>query len=146
MPAFTRFDHAPHASALRRIGLALLVLFAAMPLAAAGANGKPASGKAAVEHRCGWFVNPSPANAWLIDRDGEWVVAMQGGHQADGDWPPPIAEKEWVQYGGNSYGYGCACMKVRTDRKHMRIERIVSSQGKTLAQCRRDRALTEPSL
>ena len=37
--------------------------------------------------RCGWFSNPTPANASLYDRDGEWVIGVQGGHQAEGDWP-----------------------------------------------------------
>lgn len=93
--------------------------------------------------RCGWFVNPTPANAWLIDRDGEWTVAMQGGHQAEGDWPAPPSKKEWVAPEGDDrgYGYGCACMKVVAgpDRS---IARILSAKGKPLAQCRRDRALT----
>lgn len=111
--------------------------------------GKTAAKGPAVENRCGWFVNPSPGNAWLLDRDGEWTVAIQGGHQADGDWPPPRGEKEWVPAGGEGdprgYGYGCACMKVKTDRAQMLITRIVSSQGKPLSQCRRDGKLSEPS-
>lgn len=32
------------------------------------------------ELRCGWFDNPSPANATLLDGDGEWIIGMQGGH------------------------------------------------------------------
>ena len=130
------------------IDVLLMVLVAGLPVLEAVAKGKSASAKAAIENRCGWFVNPSPANAWLIDRDGEWTVAIQGGHQADGDWPPPRAEKEWVPAGGEGdprgYGYGCACMKVKTDRAQMLITRIVSSQGKPLSQCRRDRKLSEP--
>ncbi|QWP79512.1 DUF4087 domain-containing protein [Lysobacter sp. K5869] len=124
--------------------LALAVLaFAVLPTAAA-AKGK--TRPAAVENRCGWFLNPSPGNAWLIDRDGEWIVAIQSGHQADGDWPPPrSSEKEWVPAGGEGdprgYGHGCVCMKVVTAPGH-RIARILSGQGKPLAQCRRDRALT----
>ena len=39
------------------------------------------------EMRCGWFSNPTPGNASLYDRDGEWIIGVQGGYQADGDWP-----------------------------------------------------------
>jgi hypothetical protein len=41
----------------------------------------------AEENRCGWFSNPTPGNAWLEDRDGEWTVGIQGNHEAEGDWP-----------------------------------------------------------
>jgi len=47
------------------------------------------------ETRCGWFVNPTSGNAWLIDHDGESSVGIQGGHQADGDWPQ-FRDAEWV--------------------------------------------------
>ncbi|HRB21197.1 MAG TPA: DUF4087 domain-containing protein [Nitrosomonas sp.] len=40
-----------------------------------------------VEKICGWFDNPTPANAWLTDHHGEWTIAVQGGYQAEGDWP-----------------------------------------------------------
>ncbi|MEZ8685958.1 DUF4087 domain-containing protein, partial [Vibrio alginolyticus] len=32
----------------------------------------------AEETRCGWLENPSPANMWLIDRDGSWDISVQG--------------------------------------------------------------------
>ncbi|MGH8081114.1 MAG: DUF4087 domain-containing protein [Lysobacter sp.] len=125
--------------------LAWLVVSAiTMTVLGTQARGKPVAAAGTIENRCGWFVNPSPGNASLIDRDGEWTIAVQGGHQADGDWPPPIRESQWVSYGVGSYGYGCACLRVQTDREQMQIKRIVSSQGKPLSQCRRDRALTEP--
>ena len=38
----------------------------------------------APERRCGWLQNPTPANYWLIDRDGEWTIGAQGGYQAPG--------------------------------------------------------------
>jgi hypothetical protein len=31
------------------------------------------------ETRCGWFSNPTPANIWLYDRDGDWTIGVQGG-------------------------------------------------------------------
>jgi len=125
-----------HGRTALRLFPALLAL--AAPLVGAAAA-KPA------QTRCGWFVNPTPANAWLIDRDGEWTVALQGGHQAEGDWPAPPSKKEWVAPEGDDrgYGYGCACMKVITGPDHT-VVRILSAKGKPLAQCRRDRALTEP--
>src|SRR6185503_17709604 len=71
------------------------------------------------EMRCGWFSNPTPANASLFDRDGEWIIGVQGGH----------------------YGYGCACLRVRVDRAEQRILVIESAQARALSVCRRDPAL-----
>lgn len=39
-----------------------------------------------LETRCGWFHNPSPANITLYDRDGEWILGVQGGYQLKDDW------------------------------------------------------------
>lgn len=124
----------------RSLPLHRAAVAALLACAAAGAQAKPP------ETRCGWFLNPSPGNAWLIDRDGEWTIALQGGHQAEGDWPAPPSKSQWVAPEGDDrgYGYGCACMKVEADRAEKTILRIVSAQGKPLKQCRRDRALTEP--
>jgi hypothetical protein len=149
MPTLARFECNHYEpcrglTGIGRLGFLLVVLIAVMPGFGAAAKGRSASGKAAVENRCGWFVNPTPANAWLIDRDGEWIIATQGGDQAEGDWPSPISEKQWVSYGNGSYGHGCACMRVLTDRKTMHVKRIVSSAGKPLSQCRRDPKLVEP--
>lgn len=91
------------------------------------------------ETRCGWFVNPTPANAWLIDAAGEWIIGTQGGDQADGDWPS-FKDSQWVKTNGN-YGHGCACMKVDTNRSDERITRIISSYAKPLSACRKDKAL-----
>lgn len=102
----------------------------------------PAVGLAAqtrFELRCGWFSNPTPANAWLIDKDGEWTIGIQGGYQAEGDWPD-ISERQWVKTNVH-YGYGCACIRASIDRKTERVIQIKSGYGKTLAACRRDPAL-----
>lgn len=112
---------------------------ATLALAQAGAQAQ--AGETAVQ-RCGWFENPTPANAWLTDRDGEWIIGVQGGHQADGDWPE-FARFRWVRSNG-SYGYGCACMKVLADAATGRVSRIVSSRSRPLGICRNDRALKEP--
>lgn len=101
------------------------------------------SGGGKFENRCGWFENPTPANAWLTDRDGEWIIGIQGGHQAEGDYPD-FADDQWVKTNVN-YGYGCACMKVRVDYKTRRVLEIASATAKPLSVCRNDRALKEPS-
>lgn len=90
-----------------------------------------------IETRCGWFNNPTPANASLFDREGEWIIGVQGGYQAEGDWPET---KEWVETNVH-YGYGCTCARVSVDRQSKRVIRIESSKGRPLSACRRDRAL-----
>lgn len=89
--------------------------------------------------RCGWFDNPTPANASLTDRDTDWTVGVQGGHQAQGDWPR-FADRDWVRTGHGSHGYGCACMKVSTDDKEQ-IVQIFSARSRPLSACRQDPAL-----
>ena len=91
------------------------------------------------EMRCGWFSNPTPANASLFDREGEWIIGVQGGEQAEGDWPQ-FSPKQWVETNGH-YGYGCACLRVRVDRSERRILVIESAQARALSLCRRDPAL-----
>ena len=90
------------------------------------------------ERRCGWLHNPTPANWWLVDRDGEWLIAAQGGYQAPGmDDMPDMTTREWVSTNGN-YGHGCACMNVTTDRASRRVTRIESATPLPLRQCRAD--------
>jgi hypothetical protein len=94
-----------------------------------------------IENRCGWFVNPTPANASLLDRDGEWIIGMQGGHQAEGDWPE-FKHNQWVRQNG-SYGYGCACLKVVVDKNTHEVVQIDSASVRSLDICRKDPALKE---
>ena len=80
---------------LRLVPLAVLLL----PLLAA-------SPAAASERRCGWIHNPTPANWWLIDRDGNWGIASQGEERtADMDRIPDLTTRDWVRTNG-WYGYG----------------------------------------
>ena len=116
-----------HASA---VALLLLVL----SLAALAAAGQQRS-----EQRCGWFSNPTPANAWLIDRDGEWTISVQGDYSAEGDWPN-FPDRYWKKTNIN-YGYGCACMRVTTNRAEKQIIVIKSAVAKPLSTCRNDKAL-----
>lgn len=95
--------------------------------------------------RCGWFINPTPANVWLHDRDGEWIIGVQGAHQARGDWPN-FKDQEWVRFGNGSYGYGCACLRVQANNSTREITRIHAATVRPLAACRGDPAIkgTEP--
>jgi uncharacterized protein DUF4087 len=98
------------------------------------------AGSPRFENRCGWFANPTPANAWFYDRDGEWIIGVQGGHQAEGDWPD-VKPRQWVRTNVGDYGYGCSCMRARVNKQTHEVLEIKSSRGRTLAQCRNDPAL-----
>ncbi len=95
----------------------------------------------AAEKRCGWFHNPTPSNAWLIDRDDEWIVGYQGGHQAEGDWPD-FSDKQWVKTNVH-YGYGCACITVELDKKTKYVKRILKAEALDLSVCERDKSLNK---
>ena len=127
---------------MRAVTLRLLfvgsISLAAVSLASRpGAHG--AAGAVRAETRCGWFSNPTPANASLHDRDDEWIVGVQGGHQAEGDWPS-FGPKQWVETNGH-YGHGCACLTVEVDRESGRVLVIKSARARPLSACRRDKAL-----
>ncbi|HVP09346.1 MAG TPA: DUF4087 domain-containing protein [Burkholderiales bacterium] len=109
-------------------------------LATVGATDARADAPAVL--RCGWFENPTPGNATLADRDGEWTIGMQGGNQAEGDWPR-FRKGEWVAT-NRSYGHGCACLKVVADPATREVKRIVSAKARPLKACREDKALKEP--
>lgn len=120
---------------LRLLFVGLLLFAAALLTAQPGTAGAPV----VAETRCGWFSNPTPANASLHDREDEWVIGVQGGQQADGDWPS-FSPKQWVNTNGH-YGYGCACMSVEVDRESGRVTQINNARARPLSACRRDKAL-----
>lgn len=115
------------------------LLLAAVAFVSGQPGGTVAPVAAQSETRCGWFSNPTPANASLHDRNGEWVIGVQGGHQAEGDWPE-FGRGQWVRTNVN-YGYGCACLRVRVNRQTKEVIEIESARARPLAVCRRDRAL-----
>jgi hypothetical protein len=93
--------------------------------------------------RCGWLVNPTPANWWLTDRDGQWILGTQGADQAPGmDEMPDMSTAGWVETNGH-YGYGCACMTITADGDGQ-VTKIADAQPKPLKQCRADRKLPKP--
>ena len=108
---------------------------------AAGAVALPSPAQRAPERRCGWLQNSTPANYWLIDRDGEWTLSVQGGYRAPGmDEMRDMTTRGWVEVNGH-YGYGCACMTVTTDRQTGRVTRLFSATPLPLRRCRADRRL-----
>ncbi len=116
------------------------ILAAAACLAIGPATGIAAADK--TEKRCGYLANPTPANWWLTDRDGEWLIGAQGGYQAEGldVLPEDFYEKGWV-YTNGWYGYRCACLTVTSNRKTMRIGRILEGEPLPMSRCTRDKAL-----
>ena len=97
----------------------------------------------AAENRCGWVENPTPGNWWLTDRDGQWIIMSQGGHEAPGmEHIGDISAGDYVATNGN-YGYACGCMKVDTDDEGM-ITRIHSFRQLAIAKCENDSALSTP--
>ena len=94
------------------------------------------------ETRCGWLSNPTPANMWLMDRDGQWIIGKQGGYQMEGDWDVPYFKpRQWILKNTGSYGYGCACLRVRVNKETREVLEIKSSRARPLSACRRDRSL-----
>lgn len=119
------------------------VAWALVAATAALADGQaPSAGAGAAQPalRCGWFDNPTPGNTTLVDRDGEWTIGLQGGHQASGP-RPRFATGQWVQTGHGSAGYGCACLKVQADMATLEVTAVVSARSQPLAACRKDPAL-----
>ncbi|HEY5720745.1 MAG TPA: DUF4087 domain-containing protein [Allosphingosinicella sp.] len=99
---------------------------------------------AAAGRRCGWLHNPTPANWWLVDRDGQWILGTQGLEPVAGmDDMPDMSAGEWVETNG-SYGYGCACIDMEVDPATGDVLRISNAAPRPLAQCRSDRKLPKP--
>jgi uncharacterized protein YqjF (DUF2071 family) len=119
--------------------LAAFIFLSARPWPRATA----ASASAQSETRCGWFSNPTPANIWLYDKDGEWTIGVQGGYQLESDWDwPEFKRGQWVETNG-SHGYGCACIRLRVDKESGHVLEIESTRARPLSACRKDRALNK---
>ncbi|ELC9520037.1 DUF4087 domain-containing protein [Vibrio alginolyticus] len=102
----------------------------------------------AEETRCGWLENPSPANMWLIDRDGSWDISVQGTSNALDDksmellYQATANENEFVRT-NRSYGFSCACLTVDVDEEKSSITTIHKSKQLPLKQCLEDISITK---
>lgn len=122
---------------LVRIGLA------AIALSLVGSAPVP-PGRESGENRGGWLVNPTPGNFELADRDGRWLLSSQGGYEAAGfEDMPDMTTAGWIEDNG-SYGHGCACLKVATNKRSMQVTRLLQSRPLPLARCIGDRTLPKP--
>ncbi|HEY1847502.1 MAG TPA: DUF4087 domain-containing protein [Buttiauxella sp.] len=98
----------------------------------------------ASELRCGWLQNPSPANQWLIDKDGTWDISLQGHYSAPGiEKLKDYQDEQFVNTNGN-YGYGCSCVRVDVSKKEKKITQIYSSKNLPLERCKTDKTLPAP--
>ena len=92
------------------------------------------------ETRCGWLDNPTPSNYSLYDKDREWIISVHGGYHVE-KFAAPAFGKQWIDYFGRSYGYGCACFQMTVDKETGRVLAIRKSYVKPLSVCRKDKAL-----
>lgn len=93
--------------------------------------------------RCGWIENPTPANYWLLDAQGEWTISVQGGYQAEGDLVYPADyDRDYVKTNVN-YGYFCGCITATVNPKLNRVIKIFSASAKTLQACLSDSKLKQ---
>ncbi len=100
----------------------------------------------AAERRCGWLVNPTPANFYLQDSQASWWLMTQGGPSAEGfdEHLPAFDEKQYVQTQPNGYGYGCACLTVDVDAEEEKVTRLYAGKILPLSKCQRDPSLPKP--
>lgn len=94
----------------------------------------------ASEKRCGWLENPTPANWWLIDGEGQWTISTQGGDQVDEslwDHLPKTNDNEFVRTNGD-HGYSCVCLTVTVNKAQHRIVKIHGGKTLLLKQCLED--------
>ena len=124
----------------------LLIVFMTCSIVIAGENEpNDKANSSGLEKRCGMLSNPTPANWWLIDKDGTWIIGAQGGYQVSDesyDHLPQFPQngKYWKNTNG-SHGYGCVCLMVKVDRKKERVLEIQNGQTLPLAKCLADKNL-----
>ena len=123
----------------RELIVLISLIITASVLAESDNSESPNTGQ--FETRCGWFDNPTPGNISLYDRDGEWIIGVQGGHQVEGDWEwPEFTPERWARTNVN-HGYGCVCLEVQADHQTHEILAIGKSHAKELKSCQQDQAL-----
>ena len=100
--------------------------------------------KRSEEKRCGWLDNPTPGNIWLLDKDGEWIIGIQGSRDVPDGWEmPAFNPSQWVHTNGGNYGYGCVCMHLELDLESKEVLRIDKTAVLPLSRCRTDRTLNQ---
>lgn len=97
------------------------------------------------ETRNGWYVNETPGNMALIDRDSEWIIGVQGGSQAD--WQTDVdffANDDQFVQSNPPHGYACVSMRVESDHKTKRILKVLGGRQLRLKDCLEDREIPLP--
>lgn len=84
----------------------------------------------AAEMRCGWIENTMPSDLSLSDRDGSWK----------------LASFEWQTEGfdhipSTDHGDTCGCISGVTDKKSMRILKVLGGKLLPASTCQRDKNL-----
>lgn len=96
----------------------------------------------ATETRCGWLQVPSRMNWFLKDRDGTWIILLQGESPPPGmETIPSHGDEKEVVRTAPSRGYSCTCLNVIVDRNSMRIIEIRGGEALPLSTCREDPSL-----
>lgn len=99
----------------------------------------------AVETRCGWIDNPTPANWWLTDADGTWTISVQGGYSiSDKSWDnmTKAISGQFEAYNGKNYGRYCGCI-VGTFSTENDVLTVQSSSAKPLSACKNDKKIKQ---
>lgn len=100
--------------------------------------------------RCGWYMNPTPGDVYLVDREGTWWITSQsqakGPNAAGSETMVPRFEKsEFIEtQPGTGRGYGCACARVETNVQQHRVTSIITAKALPLARCKTDKSLPAP--
>jgi hypothetical protein len=101
------------------IGLAGLVAFVLV-----------AQSATAAEMRCGWIENTMPSDLTLTDRDGSWNL-VSGDWQTDG----------FDRVSSTNRGDTCGCITGVSDKKSMRIVKVLGGKLLPASTCQRDKSL-----
>lgn len=122
--------------------------FLALALGALAPAGAAPRDAGSSERRCGWYGNPTPGNAFLVDADGTWAISSQmqaNGPNAHGlDRLSALDDAERTRVGHGSHGDACVCLQARLRPSDMRIVDIESVTPLPLRTCRADAALPPP--
>ncbi|MCA3810924.1 MAG: DUF4087 domain-containing protein [Burkholderia sp.] len=114
-------------------------------LGAALALGTATEVAAAPVKRCGWLENPTPANWWLVDKDGSWTLSTMGNEPVPSlDEMPDMSKQGWVVTNAGEHGYGCACLDLEIDPRTRDVTRIVAAKPLPLKRCKADKTLPAP--